>query len=145
VQTKLIACIVTIIVFSLYGCAERGQLFPNFKAGQPILNLYNRNFIVSMPTQVGNVACVLPFLPFGLISIQPPSIVEYAANTLITTCGAITGISFVPLSFICPENPWYGEGKGEYHEWRCAKPIGGPFLLNTKPEKIIDSKIEMQR
>jgi hypothetical protein len=120
----------------LSGCASRDFIRQN--ALSPAINLYNRNFIVSAPTKVGNYICGAPFflISSGIDSIAPDkarnenyySFINGIYTVPATLCGAIMGVVFVPISYVCPENPWYENAKSYYREWSCAPPEGGPFL-----------------
>lgn len=120
----------------LGGCASREAYQHN--ALTPVINLYNRNFIVAAPTLAANYLCGFPFfwVSAGVDAVpqkEVPSREYYAfVNGIYAfpamACGAVVGLPFVPLSFVCPENPWYENGHTYYREWSCAPPVSGPFV-----------------
>jgi hypothetical protein len=132
----------------LTGCASRDVYQHN--ALTPLINLYNRNFIVAAPTYAANYLCGFPFFwvsaGVAAISQKSDSSDEYYAfvNGIYVfpamACGAIVGLPFVPLSFICPENPWYDNTQTYYREWSCAPPVSGPFT--RQPGTSVDLKNE---
>lgn len=118
-------------VFSMYSvlssCASRSVLQDN--PITPAINLYNRNFISAAPTYLGNIICGTP--PYLLVTLldavfsplDPSETFYNVENAFVMApamiCGALLGTSFVPLSFICPENPWYFDWKTEHRPWSC--------------------------
>lgn len=120
----------------LSGCASRDFIRQN--ALSPAIDMYNRNFIVAAPTLVGNYICGAPFflISAGIDTIAPENTrsetyYKFVNGLYIVPaafCGAITGAIFVPISFICPENPWYGNAKSNHREWACSTPKEGPYL-----------------
>ena len=111
----------------------------------PFFNLYNRNYIVAAPTLIGNVICGAPFffLAGGLDSLSPhnaPSEFYYGVINGIfilpaSICGAMTGTLFVPISYLCPENPWY-IGKEAYIEKSCSPAKSDSPLYTTKKSNV---------
>lgn len=121
-MNRLLLLILFSIAFS--GCASRsflGDVFPYFKDSKvsPVLDLYNRNYVAAVPTAVGNVICGTPFffLATGVVQVVGEEINPDRAETYgraingiylvpAIMCGAVTGVAFIPFSFICEENPW---------------------------------------
>lgn len=137
----------SIFLLALCGCAERGALLPNATHLQPALNLYNRNFIVAGPTELGNVACAVP--PLFLVELPIAYLHEKITHKTHSgfplsefasaTCGFVTGTPFIPFSFLCPENPWYGKSKSQHHPWRCEKFTYEPPSKKENPVNPIRS------
>lgn len=104
----------TILFLLLSGCSSR-SVFDEDNPVKPISNLYNRNFIVATPTAVGNAICGAPFLLVTTLvdSLIPGKKSDTYFNTMnnlvyvpASICGSVTGTLFVPISFVCDENPW---------------------------------------
>jgi hypothetical protein len=99
------------------GCAVRGALPSN-----AVTDAYSRNFIVAAPTAAANIACAIPF---GNIPEETPrwepgrtwiKTLKFTAQASSATCGAVVGLPFIPVSYLCEENPWsYPNGIN----WSC--------------------------
>ena len=94
------------LVIAISGCAGRPRNPPPIGSIEEAALPYSRNFIVALPTSFANFSC-------GLVSLGLPPIVW--------TCGAIVGAPFIPLSYLCPENPWYLSGGGLERNYECAE------------------------
>jgi hypothetical protein len=96
------------------GCASRSALEKDNPI-KPVADLYNRNFVVAAPTLAGNVICGAPFLALstGMAAVYSGERSERYYRTInnvhvlpAAICGAITGAVFVPVSWVCAEDPW---------------------------------------
>ena len=130
--------VLLLMVSSLQGCASRyhTQDLPL----STVFNQYNRNFIVAKPTLVGNVICGAPtmipllYLTMGMARILEKvgvikqktgfAIVNNGSLVPAFACGLVTGTAFIPFSYLCPENPWYGSfagvGSNDYFGSKCT-------------------------
>ncbi len=115
-------------LFVLTGCASREVFQDN--PFTPAINLYNRNFVSAAPTLAGHIICGVP--PYLLVTFlfdyvfypwRDSEIYSNTANAFVVApamiCGAMLGTAFVPLSFVCPENPWYFNWTTEHRPWSC--------------------------
>lgn len=137
-----------VIFLTLSGCSSRNYTNSD-NSLSPLINLYNRNFIVAAPTKVGNYVCGAPFffLAGAIDALLPPLKIissETYSNVLngiyilpANICGAVTGTLFIPLSYLCPENPWYEDFSTYYREVSCSPPKAqSPY---NKKKKIKDN------
>jgi hypothetical protein len=94
---------------------------------KPVVNLYSRNAIVAAPTLGANYLCGIVVAPisFGLAAISHRAgeiSWDYGVVSAASICGAIVGTPFIPLSYLCPEDPWY-IGKIEKTPWPCDSEV----------------------
>lgn len=110
------------IIFSLIaGCAYRSA--PPAKQGalEPYVNLYSRNFVVAAPTAVANNVCgVVGGVALTVVTVDGNALVPGAVAGALA-CGAVVGLPFIPLSYLCEENPWYINQEKET-KWSCHPP-----------------------
>jgi hypothetical protein len=138
----------------LAGCASRSYT-KSHSFLSPIINLYNRNFIVAAPTRVGNYVCGSPFFFLSggidaLFSYKAHSETYYGVINGIyilpaNICGAITGTLFIPISYVCPENPWYEDFSTYYRETSCLPPKAeSPFNKTKESDALLKSNLSSQ-
>jgi hypothetical protein len=126
----------------LAGCASRSGLEADNPI-KPAADLYNRNFIAAAPTLAGNLLCGAPFLLLstgiaGLYTGKRSDSYYRAVNNVhvvpATLCGALTGALFVPLSFVCPQDPWDFDFKTVRNmPWQCKSPASPASLTTSAP------------
>lgn len=86
---------------------------------ESVYNLYSRNFVVAAPTAVANVLCgVAGSLAFGAVTADGNAIMGGAVIGA-HACGAIVGLPFIPVSYLCEEHPWYFEHDQYHSNWTC--------------------------
>jgi hypothetical protein len=101
----LLACLV-----SLSGCAHRLEHGAKPQRLRRFVDPYSRNSIVCVPTAIGNLAGV-PGVPLWLATVPFNDVsISTAARTVFVTApafagGALTGLPFLPLSYLEPEVP----------------------------------------
>ena len=131
-----------LLVF-LSGCASRYEYQDN--ALTPVINLYNRNFIVAAPTMIGNIICGAPIilLTMGFDAIfqikNDYGISEALTGIPTMMCGAVLGTLFIPVSYICPENAWYSGAKQYRLNWKCEAAPDLP-IEKIHPEAIFPNQ-----
>src|SRR5689334_12274965 len=150
------AILVIVTPFVLFGCSSRAFFQDN--ALTPVFNLYNRNFIVAAPTAFGNFVCGAPFFVLALAAIDPlvstiapgkgsgegyTNFINGVYLVPATICGAATGLVFIPLSYVCPENAWvYGFKTAKNLSWKCEKEEPGlEIMWDIRPK---DSVLERE-
>lgn len=116
------------IILALAGCASRSQIREDNPLKE-VSNLYNRNFLVAVPTYAGNLICGAPFLLVsgGIDSIYPGTRTEVYYKVIdgiwlvpASICGVITGTLFIPVSYACGEDPWVFDFKSTTNQgWSC--------------------------
>lgn len=96
------------------GCASRSQIQDDNPI-KGISNLYNRNFVVAVPTYFGNLVCGTPFffISGGIDAIYSGKRSDAYYNSInnaylvpASVCGAATGAVFIPFSYLCAESAW---------------------------------------
>jgi hypothetical protein len=101
----LLACLVP-----LTGCAHRLEHGAKPHRLRRFVDPYSRNSIVCVPTAIGNLAGA-PGLPLWLATAPLGDVyVSAAVRTVFVTApafagGALTGLPFLPLSYLEPEEP----------------------------------------
>lgn len=152
---KVCALIFLLSFLFMQGCASRytTRELPL----SSMFNKYNRNFIVAKPTMIGNLICGVPMtiplvyitgwlvLPFEKSNKNQTkeSVTDKIVNNVSMlpafACGIVTGTVFIPFSYICPENPWYGSfasiGSAEYYKSEC---MDDPENRAWQKEKQLD-------
>lgn len=113
-----------ILLMVCTGCASRD--FP--REGhplKPVVNLYSRNFVVAAPTRVGNYLCGAPVFLIGTPltgwSNTAGKIVWDTTLVVGSICGFFTGSLFIPVSYLCDENPWHENIQFYRRSWSCRK------------------------
>jgi len=122
--------LVVFISIWLTGCVSRGVISDDSLIA-PVNNLYKRNFVVAVPTLVGNMICGTPFYFLHEVLLNPSESVpgiktrksEAIYHVPASLCGIATGTVFIPLSFLCEENDWDAN----------IAVIEGDFLCKKKP------------
>jgi hypothetical protein len=122
--------VLSLLIVMQIGCASRSQIREDNPIKE-VSNLYNRNFVVAAPTYVGNVVCGAPFLLIsGLIDSavtgkRSKAYYDRINNLYLvpaSVCGAITGLLFVPFSYLCDESPWIFDFKSTQNQtWKCRE------------------------
>jgi hypothetical protein len=110
----------------LAGCAFRSDPVPD--TIKPFYNLYSRNFIVAAPTAAANGVCgAAGGLALGMYSGNEGGF--YLGGLVgAHACGAVIGLPFIPLSYLCEENPWTLSNDRYKTTWTC----GGTAKLTSK-------------
>lgn len=86
---------------------------------EPYYNLYSRNFIVAAPTAAANGICgAAGGIALGLYSGHEGGF-YLGAVVGAHACGAVVGLPFVPLSYLCDENPWTLTNGRFESTWTC--------------------------
>jgi hypothetical protein len=107
-----------IAILFLAGCAFRSDRVPTTM--EPYYNLYSRNFVVAAPTAAANGVCgVAGGVALGLLTAHEGGF--YAGGVIgAHACGSVVGLPFIPLSYLCEENPWSLTTKGKFKTtWTC--------------------------
>ena len=112
-----------LIIFTFFmfiaGCAFRSDPVPD--TIKPVYNLYSRNFLVAAPTAAANGVCgAVGGLALGFVTGHEGGFL--AGGVLgAHACGAVVGLPFIPLSYLCGENPWTMiDGKFK-STWTCHR------------------------
>ena len=117
-----------ILILLLTSCASRGSIDKDNPI-KPVTNLYSRNYIVAAPTLVGNTICGVPFyLLTSLVGAIYPgeksdtyySVMNGIVMVPASVCGVITGSVFVPVSYVCDENPWEINWRSYHADFKCS-------------------------
>ena len=116
--------IIPLILSLLAGCAFRTEQATKSESSESYTDLYSRNFLVAAPTASANALCGAA----GGVAVASQGGDAYAFLGGVAlgahVCGAIVGLPFIPLSYLCDENPWYlGEEGGFKMNWSCDEPI----------------------
>ena len=100
------------------GCAFRSDPVPD-NAIESYSNLYSRNYVVAAPTAAANGICgAAGGIALGLTAGHEGG---FYVGAIIGAhaCGAVVGLPFIPLSYLCEENPWTLTN-GQYEStWTC--------------------------
>lgn len=119
---RLSIILVLVLVLAIVsGCAFRSNNVPDTTAS--FYNLYSRNFVVAAPTAAANGICgAAGGIALGAYSGQEGGF--YVGAVLgAHACGAVVGLPFIPLSYLCEENPWT-VSDGHYDAtWTCNKAL----------------------
>ena len=112
--------IIPLILSLLAGCAFRAEQPTNHEKSESYTDLYSRNFLVAAPTASANALCGAA----GGVAVASHGGDAYASvgGVLLGAhvCGAIVGLPFIPLSYLCDENPWYLDEAGDFQmNWSC--------------------------
>ncbi|WP_155931188.1 hypothetical protein [Methylomonas sp. 11b] len=108
-KRKAFLLLVNVVV---YGCASR-SLIQEENPIKAISNFYNRNAIVAAPTFVGNVICGTPFILLAettdkLYTGDKSKTYKSFINNIwllpSCSCGAVTGLPFIPISYVLDES-----------------------------------------
>jgi len=101
------------------GCAFRSDPVPD--TIKPVYNLYSRNFLVAAPTAAANGVCgAAGGLALGFVTGHEGGF--YAGGVLgAYACGAVVGLPFIPLSYLCGENPWTLVDSQFQTTWTCHR------------------------
>jgi hypothetical protein len=128
---KSLTAYIKLIVLAccLSGCAFR-EMPERYKLVEQneFMNLYSRNFIIATPTATANAICA-PIGAIGMLALVAQA-GPRASNNLegILTfggllgggaCGLVVGAPFIPLSYLCDENPWHHDDTGLTTSWTC--------------------------
>lgn len=112
--------IIPLILSLLAGCAFRTEQATKPESPESYTDLYSRNYLVAAPTASANALCGAAGGWF--IASQGGDAYASLGGVLIGAhvCGAIVGLPFIPLSYLCEENPWYVEEDGGFNmNWSC--------------------------
>jgi hypothetical protein len=100
------------------GCAFRSARVPDTIA--PYYNAYSRNFIVAAPTAAANGVCgAAGGLALGLATGNEGGFLG-GAFLSAHACGSLVGLPFIPLSYLCEENPWTNTEGHFKSTWTCS-------------------------
>ena len=112
--------ILIIIIPFVFGCAFRNQHPVQLDKFEPYFDLYSRNFLVAAPTASAKVLCGVA--GGTALAVFVPSGEAFLAGAYLSgnACGAIVGLPFIALSYLCNENPWYIDESHEFKlNWSC--------------------------
>jgi hypothetical protein len=101
------------------GCAFRADNVSD--TIEPFYNLYSRNFVVAAPTAAANGVCGgVGGLALGIYTGHEAG---FYAGALAGAhaCGAVVGLPFIPLSYLCEENPWTLNNGHFESTWTCKR------------------------
>lgn len=122
-----------ILICALCACAFREKPDEHSTATEnKFLDLYSRNFIVATPTATANAICA-PVGAVGILALLPETsssssslngdgilaLMELGGLVGGGACGMVVGSPFIPLSYMCDENPWYYQGTDLTTNWYC--------------------------
>jgi len=116
------------ILVLVAGCAFRSDRVSGTM--EPYYNLYSRNYIVAAPTAVANGVCgVAGGLALGFVTGNGDA---FIGGGVIGgyACGAVVGLPFIPLSYLCEENPWTIVDNRFKTTWTC----GGSAKVASKSQ-----------
>jgi hypothetical protein len=116
---KMYRLIIFATLVLMAGCAFRSAPVPD--TIKPYYNLYSRNFIVAAPTAMANGVCgAAGGIALGFYSGQEGG---FYVGSLVGAhaCGAVVGLPFIPLSYLCEENPWTVVNGKYKTTWTCHR------------------------
>lgn len=112
--------VIPIMILLVSSCAYRTVQSGNPGEFEPVYNLYSRNFVVAAPTAAANVICgVANGIAVGAIVADGNAMLGGAALGA-HACGAIVGLPFIPISYLCEEDPWYIYNDKRHESWSCS-------------------------
>jgi hypothetical protein len=106
-----------VILVLVTGCAFRSNNVHD--TTESFYNLYSRNFVVAAPTAVANGVCGgVSGLALGVYTGHEAG---FYVGALVGAhaCGAVVGLPFIPLSYLCEENPWTMSDGHFGTTWTC--------------------------
>ena len=112
--------IIPLTLSLLAGCAFRTEQATKPENSESYTDLYSRNFLVAAPTASANALCGAAGGWF--VASQGGDAYASLGGVVIGAhaCGAIVGLPFIPLSYLCDENPWVLGEAGDFKmNWSC--------------------------